>query len=72
MARAGQELTFNDDTTRATFLETINASMMREQRRKEQKKIGESFHDTELNTVRFPNITVPDSIGESFSLSCGL
>ena len=50
MARAGQELTFNDDTTRATFLEAINASMMREQRRKEQKKIGESFHDTKLNT----------------------
>ena len=40
MARAGQDLTFNDDTTRATFLEAINASMMRERRRKEQKKIG--------------------------------
>ena len=50
MSRAGLNLTFDDGTTRQEFLDEINASMLREQRRKEQKKIGESFHDADFNT----------------------
>ena len=48
--RAGLELSFPDGTTRDEFVLAISASMAREKRRKEQKKIGESFLDTTFNT----------------------
>ena len=50
MTRAGQDLLFEDGTTKQQFLDEINASMLREKRRQEQKKIGESFHDADFNT----------------------
>ena len=50
MTRAGLDLSFEDGTTKQQFLDEINASMLREKRRQEQKKIGESFHDADFNT----------------------
>jgi len=50
MARAGLDLSFEDGTTKEEFLSEINASMLRQQRRQKQMKIGESFHDAEFNT----------------------
>lgn len=50
MSRAGMDLSFEDGTTKQQFLDRINASMLRHQRRQKQMKIGESFHDADFNT----------------------
>ena len=48
--RAGQTPEFEDGTTRPMFITALNDSLMRNRRRKEQKKVGESFHDHVFNT----------------------
>ena len=48
--RVDLPLSFPDGTTRDEFVLALNSSMVRERRRREQKKIGESFLDTDFNT----------------------
>jgi len=49
MRRANLPVEFEDGTDRAGFVETISDAFERHNRRKEQKKIGESFHDATFN-----------------------
>ena len=50
MIRVGQEPVFEDNTTRPTFIQALKDALSREMRRKEQKKVGESFHDHSFTT----------------------
>ena len=50
MTRVGLEPEFEDDTTRAMFIEELNDSLSQDRRCKEQKKVGESFHDHSFTT----------------------
>ena len=50
MIRVGLEPEFEDDTTRGMFIKELNDSLSRERRCKEQKKVGESFHDHSFTT----------------------
>ena len=49
MRRANLPVEFENVTDRAGFVETISNAFERNNRRKEQKKIGESFHDATFN-----------------------
>ena len=48
-ARGQLEITFPPGTTREEFIREINESFKRDQVRKEQRKVGESFHDASFN-----------------------
>ena len=50
MVRVGLEPEFEDDTTRVMFIEELKDALSRDRRRKEQKKVGESFHDHSFTT----------------------
>ena len=49
MKRGQWEPTFANTTTKAQFLQALNESLARDRRRREQKKVGESFHDHTFN-----------------------
>ena len=48
--RAQQDPRFPNGTTRAQFLAKLSASLQRDKRRREQKKVGEAYHDVTFNT----------------------
>ena len=50
MIRTGLEPEFEDDNTRAMFIAELNDALLHDRRRKEQKKVGESFHDHSFPT----------------------
>ena len=50
MMRAEQSPRFPDATTRTSFIELLDASLVRDRNRKSQKKVGESYHNVEFNT----------------------
>ena len=50
MIRAEQTPTFPDTTDRTSFIELLDASLVRDRNRKSQKKVGESYHNVEFNT----------------------
>ena len=50
MIRAEQAPTFTDTTNRASFIQSLDASLVRDRNRKSQKKVGESCHNVEFNT----------------------
>ena len=50
MVRVGREPSFDDGTTRPVFIQALKDALSRETRRKEQKKVGESFHDHSFTT----------------------
>ena len=50
MFRAEQTPTFPASTDRASFIRSLNESLVRDRNRKSQKKVGESYHNAEFNT----------------------
>ena len=50
MMRAEQAPTFPDTTNRASFIQSLDASLVRDRNRKSQKKVGEAYHNVEFNT----------------------
>ena len=47
--RVGADVSFPNGTTRAGVIDELNESIRRENLRKEQKKVGESFHDASFD-----------------------
>ena len=45
-----QAPTFPDDTNHNSFIQLLNDSLVRDANRKSQKKVEESYHNTEFNT----------------------
>ena len=50
MVRVGKEPSFDDCTMRPVFVQALKDAQSQETRQKEQKKVGESFHDHSFMT----------------------
>ena len=71
MVRVGREPSFDDGTTRPVFIQALKDALSRETRRKEQKKVGESFHD-HLFTMKLKSQAQWEKFNEELEATLGM